>query len=519
MLKFYLAFLLSIPVNIFPVLAQSDNSIKTYRNPVIPGDYPDPTIIRVGENYYAAGTSGNNAPNYPLYESKDLINWTRIGAVFNEVPEWTSGDFWAPEMFYNNGTYFVYYTAKRKSDNVSCIGVATTNDVHQGFKDLGIIIEWGNEAIDAFVFKDSDGKLYIIWKAYGLNRDRPVEILASELSPDGLKLVGEHFSLTRPDKGWIGHGDEGPCLVKHGAYYYLFYSIGGCCDNRCDYRVMVARSKSLKGDWEQYKNGPILQGGEQWRCSGHGTLVESADKRFFYMYHAYNEEDFEYVGRQGMLDEVLWDEKTGWPFFKYGNTPSSQAEVPFKNTVQKRETVFHDDFSSQGNLKYWLWDIKNFRPDVLVGNNQLVMTNINSTISFFGLGPKTGNFTFETCVVNKGQNIKGLCIYGNRTNFLGFGTTDLKVSLFQNNRGIKSIISEYDLPQAENVYLRVTSTNGRLFRFFWSVNQKEWIPCKGKDDDVYIKGTFLPGMRPGLMVERGDENVGVFSFVNVAYSF
>ena len=65
---------------------------QTYRNPVISGDFPDPSIIRVGENYYAAGTSSEFAPNYPLYHSVDLINWEKIGFIFFETPEWIEGD-------------------------------------------------------------------------------------------------------------------------------------------------------------------------------------------------------------------------------------------------------------------------------------------------------------------------------------------------------------------------------------------------------------------------------------------
>lgn len=268
-----------------PVFSQTGIE-NTYHNPVLPGDHPDPTIIRVGENYYAAATTASFAPNYPLYQSRDLINWDRIGSIFNEPPKWTVGDFWAPELYYNNGTYFVYYTARRKSDNVSCIGVATTKDLRKGFEDHGILIDWGKEAIDAFVFRDDDGKLYITWKAYGLGPNRPVEILASELSADGLSLKGEHFTLTDHNKGWIGRGDEGECLVKHGDYYYMLYSIGGCCDNRCTYNVRVSRSRSLRGGWEQYEEKALLEGGENWICSGHGTLVQTPDKRYFYLYHA-----------------------------------------------------------------------------------------------------------------------------------------------------------------------------------------------------------------------------------------
>ena len=63
----------------FPSQAQPTNQPNTYRNPVIPGDIPDPTVIRVGKMYYAAGTTSDFAPNYPLYESIDLVNWKQIG--------------------------------------------------------------------------------------------------------------------------------------------------------------------------------------------------------------------------------------------------------------------------------------------------------------------------------------------------------------------------------------------------------------------------------------------------------
>ena len=137
-----------------------------YRNPVIPGDFPDPTVIRVGKMYYASGTTSDFAPNYPVYESADLVNWKQIGSVFNEPLAWLSDSLWAPELYYKDGTFYVYYTAKRKGDRVSCIGVATTKDPRKGFIDQGIIVEWGKEAIDGFVFQDEytiDGHFLPQW--------------------------------------------------------------------------------------------------------------------------------------------------------------------------------------------------------------------------------------------------------------------------------------------------------------------------------------------------------------------
>ena len=77
----------------------------TFRNPVIAGDMADPTVIRVGNTYYATGTSSEWAPYYPLFRSKDLVNWQQIGHLFEQQPAWTRSSFWAPELFHRNGRF------------------------------------------------------------------------------------------------------------------------------------------------------------------------------------------------------------------------------------------------------------------------------------------------------------------------------------------------------------------------------------------------------------------------------
>ncbi|MBF0648072.1 family 43 glycosylhydrolase [Dysgonomonas sp. GY75] len=497
----------------------AQNIEQTYRNPVIAGDLPDPTVIRVGDNYYAAGTTSEFVPGYPLFHSKDLVNWERIGAVFNEHPAWIKGDCWAPELYYNNGTYFVYYTARKKSDNISCIGVATTKDITKGFTDHGPLLEWGKEAIDAYIFKDDDGKLYITWKAYGLE-ERPIEILASELSSDGLLLKGEHFTLTDHTKGWIGRGDEGQCIVKRNGYYYHFYSIGGCCDNRCDYRVHVARAKSLRGEWEQYEPDAILQGGKDWRCSGHGTLVQTPDNRYFYLYHAYNAYDFEYVGRQALLDELVWNDVTGWPYFKYGDTPTAQAPVPFKGTVQKRNIDFYDDFTiaDEEKDKYWQWDMYLSKPLTEKADGSLTVTNNKEGLVFRGINAQTGNYTMTTKVNAAGSNFKGLTIYGGFENLYAWGVEGKDIKLFKLEKGQKTELYSAPFGNYQSIMLKAEAINARLYRFYWSVDETEWHIFPSGNQRVDITG--LPqwgrGLRVGLLTENnGKDNKAVFGYFNV----
>ena len=169
-----------------------------FTNPVIHGDVADPSIIRIDQTYYITGTSSEWAPYYPVFTSTDLVNWQQTGHVFDEKPEWTKSSFWAPEWYQHKGKVYVYYTARKQSDNISCIGVAVADSPTGKFKDHGPVVEFGKEAIDAFILEDK-GKLYISWKAYGLD-NQPIELLACKLTDDGLRLDGKPFSLLRDDE-------------------------------------------------------------------------------------------------------------------------------------------------------------------------------------------------------------------------------------------------------------------------------------------------------------------------------
>src|SRR3954470_1056586 len=86
---------------------------SSYRNPVVAGDYPDPSVIRVGDEFWAATTTGGWAPHFALLRSRDLVNWEKVGYVFQSKPAWAKEDFWAPELINDGGRFLVYYTARR----------------------------------------------------------------------------------------------------------------------------------------------------------------------------------------------------------------------------------------------------------------------------------------------------------------------------------------------------------------------------------------------------------------------
>lgn len=475
----------------------------TVINPVIPGDYADPSVIRVGDDYYAAGTSSEWAPHYPLFKSDDLIHWKQMGYVFQQTPAWISSSFWAPELFYRNGTYYVYYTARKKSDGISCIGVATSKDPAKGFTDHGPVLEFGKEAIDAFLIEDQ-GKLYMSFKAYGLD-SRPIELLCYELSDDGLKTVGEPFMLLRDDEKI---GLEGQCIVKRDNYYYILYSAGSCCGAKCSYHVNVARSASLKGPYVKYEKNPVLAEYDTWKCTGHGTIVTTATGEDYYLYHAYSKYNDVYTGRQGMLAKINWDKQTGWP-----SAEPVSGEKP---------AGFRDDFSEKKLNDNWLWDFRHTAPSVKIKKGQLYLngntTATNKTGTALTVRPFIPNYTITTAVTNSNTSLKGLVVYGDANQSAGIGVKNGMVQVWYVKDTARKILNEAHVNTSTPLYLKMVAENGYKLRFYWSDVAGTWNEITTTDTN--FNAGFLPpwdrSPRPGLLQEGNDP--AVFDFFEISYN-
>jgi xylan 1,4-beta-xylosidase len=145
------------PISLLLLLVLSTISGRTLaQNPILPGDHPDPTIVRIGNTYWTASTSGNWAPEFPLYQSTDLHHWTAAGAVFPQTPEWASGSFWAPEMVADHGRVLVYYVARMRGGPL-CVAVATAAHAEGPYTDHGPILCQPDGSIDPSFVRDEHG--------------------------------------------------------------------------------------------------------------------------------------------------------------------------------------------------------------------------------------------------------------------------------------------------------------------------------------------------------------------------
>lgn len=466
-------------------------------NPVIPGDFADPSVIRFGDSYYAAGTSSEWAPHFPIYKSPDLINWTLIGHIFPEKQSWMSSSFWAPELYVHNGQVYAYYTV-RDTNNISCIGVATAQTPETPFKDHGVIIRTGKEAIDAFVFRDS-GQLYVSWKAYGLDK-RPIELLSSKMTPDGLGLTGDIVTIA---KDVAGKGMEGQSMIRHNGYYYLFYSAGSCCGVPCSYNVRVSRSRSLNGPFEEYAMNPVLKEGGDWMCTGHGTPVQMADGRWFYLFHAYNKESNVFTGRQGMVAEISWNNE-GWPTFNLPKATSGSGARP---------KSWKADLNSKRLDLRWSWDYRHASIHASSGKGQLRLSgeSINGSNGGHVLALRTSSASYEviTRVANLNSSLKGVVLYGDYDNQAGIGIQNDSVQVWTIRKNIKKIISQQKINKPTGTRLKMIVAEGHNLEFFYSSDGKQWNSIAHVDADFTRQWDRAP--RPGLIHAGAEDKPALFS--------
>jgi xylan 1,4-beta-xylosidase len=329
-------------------LAQLTTEVP-HKGAVIAGDYPDPSVIRVGDTYWATATTSGWAPAFSLLQSKDLANWKVFGSVFTTKPEWTDGNYWAPEITKLGSTYYVYYAAKNKANGRMCLAAATSSRVQGPYKDHGPMICQEAGSIDAMPVVDERGNKFLFWKEDGNSMKLPTPIWVQPLSGDGLKLVGKPIEVIRNDADWEKELVEGPFVFKRGTYWYMFYAGSSCCTKNCSYQVGVARSKNLLGPWEKYANNPIIAPNEVWKCPGHGSVITDTQGRQFFMYHAYHAKDSIYVGRQAMIDVVEWNNED-WPVINQGKGPSNHVNGLLGVTLKNEEHIFQDDFKNSNYL-------------------------------------------------------------------------------------------------------------------------------------------------------------------------
>ena len=298
-----------------------------YSNPVLDYSLPDPSIIK-GEDGYFYLYATEDIRNLPIHRSKDLVNWEFLGTAFTDEnrPDFEpNGGIWAPDINKIGDKYVLYYSMSVWGGEWTCgIGCAVSDRPEGPFKDCGMMFRSNGikvqNSIDPFYIEDN-GHKYLFWGSFR-------GIYAIELSEDGLSLKSGSSPVQI-----AGTAYEGTYIHKRGGYYYMFASIGSCCEGlKSTYTTVVGRSTSLFGPYLDKKGQSMMDNhheilihkNDSFVGTGHNSeIVSDSAGTDWLFYHAVSVANPD--GRVLMLDKIDWID--GWPSVE-GNSPSVKSEKP-----------------------------------------------------------------------------------------------------------------------------------------------------------------------------------------------
>lgn len=298
-----------------------------YSNPVIDYSLPDPSIIK-GEDGYFYLYATEDIRNLPIHRSKDLVNGEFLGTAFTDEnrPDFEpNGGIWAPDINKIGDKYVLYYSMSVWGGEWTCgIGCAVSDRPEGPFKDCGMMFRSNGikvqNSIDPFYIEDN-GHKYLFWGSFR-------GIYAIELSEDGLSLKSGSSPVQI-----AGTAYEGTYIHKRGGYYYMFASIGSCCEGlKSTYTTVVGRSTSLFGPYLDKKGQSMMDNhheilihkNDSFVGTGHNSEIVSDNAGTDWLfYHAVSVANPD--GRVLMLDKIDWID--GWPSVE-GNSPSVKSEKP-----------------------------------------------------------------------------------------------------------------------------------------------------------------------------------------------
>src|SRR5262252_256494 len=339
-----------------PSQAQTASPDTGFDEPVIAGMAPDPSICRVGDDYYLVTSTFEYFPGVPVYHSKDLIHWRLIGHALTRVSQLPlvrltrNGGIWAPTIRYHDGTFYMVTTLKTEGHGNFFV---SAKDPAGEWSDPTELDQGG---IDPSLFFDTDGKVYLTTGGGNC----ATRICQSEID---IK-TGRRISDIKPLwNGTGGSSPEGPHLYKVNGYYYLMIAEGG---TEYGHGETIARSRSPWGPFESYAGNPILTH-RNFKASpiqgtGHADLIQAHDDSWWAVFLGFRPASrmAHHLGRETFLAPVTWS-RDGWPVINQNGTVTPQMKV---KTLPQQATLAatdRDEFSGSRLALPWNF-VRNLAP-------------------------------------------------------------------------------------------------------------------------------------------------------------
>ncbi|MDD4515551.1 glycoside hydrolase family 43 protein [Massilibacteroides sp.] len=479
-------------IGLFSLSLYSSTFAQGYKNPVIPGFYPDPSICRVGEDYYLVTSSFEYFPAVPLFHSKDLINWKQIGHCLTRASQvnlencGVSGGIYAPTIRYHNGTFYMITT------NVSDKGnfFVYTKDPTGEWSDPIWIEQPG---IDPSLYFEN-GKCYLT-----SNPDNTIYLCEIDIK------TGKQLSESKAI--WTGTGGrypEAPHIYKKEDWYYLLISEGG---TEYGHQVTIARSKKIEGPYISNPANPILTHTKvetqmsPIQGTGHVDFVQAHNGSWWVVFLAFRPQSglHHLLGRETFLAPVRWD-KNAWPVINGNGTVSLDMNVETLPQKPIDTSSCISDFEENNIGPEWNYlrnpHFENYslvqKKGTLCLKPTIVSLDSIGSPTFIGRRQQHINFTAKTTVSlnnSKAGDEAGLTVFmSNQAHydiFIKEATGKNKKSIVLRYRlgSLEHIETEISIPENQ-VYLQIKGS-ADYYTFYYSTDDKTYRPI-GKMDTRYL---------------------------------
>ena len=491
-------------------------SQDTFINPIINGGYPDPSIVRVENDFYIVNSSFEYFPALPIHHSKDLVNWELIGYGIDRPSQGTGkvnlydvqqqGGIHAPSIRYHDGLFYIVttnvYSPVDKSKPTEMVNFILTAKNPAGPWSDPYVIE-GAPGIDPDIFFDDNGKVWFVGThdTGNPNKNGIGEIWIQELDLNNWKLKGQRHSIWRGACG--GCCVEGPHIYKQYGRYYLMVAEGGTSYNHA---VMIASSKNIEGPYDSNPKNPILTSrhlsNNNWvHSTGHADLVQLKDKRWYMVSLGIRNEmdSTSNMGRETHLMPVVWEEAwDNWVEVEKGrwepviikwpvvapNTGKVErnSSIPFLEKKQNINYSFYDDFtSSKLDLQWNFRRVPRENTYELNSKNKTLKLNLSpesfelrSQYNLMGFRQKETEFEYSSSMnfkAKKNFSEAGLSIFSQDDNYINFtvkkhnNKTLLNLSVKPRDQKL-DIIKSIPLKYNENIILKIVSKDNKYIYYY-----------------------------------------------------
>ncbi len=323
-----------------------------YRNPVIPGFYPDPSVCRAEKDFYLAASSFAYSPGAPIFHSRDLVNWRQTGHALTRPSQLPleeaklSAGIWAPTLRFHEGTFYMVTTNKTHGGNF----YVTAQDPAGPWSEP---VWFDPDGWDPSFLFDDDGKVYL--QRNGSDVYGEFGIVQYEMDVKTGKRLSEPRMIWR---GSGGFGPEAPHLYKIAGLYYLMIAEGG---THAGHMETIARSESPWGPFESCPRNPILSHRdhllERVQAAGHGDLVQACDGSWWLVFLGIRNwggccHMQHHLGRETFLAPVRWNDD-GWPAVNGGRPVRLEMDVPPPPLKPLEPEPVRDDFDKKTLACCW----------------------------------------------------------------------------------------------------------------------------------------------------------------------